>query len=379
MNVCQMLKRQYQKLLEYRSRKRLEKPDYIPVSSDMVFQARPEKPFRFGVIGTGHVFDRWMHDMRMLPAEAQICVHAVTARDPERIRGKAESFGVRTIYDSYESMLADPLIDAIYVATPNHLHASHAVQALRAGKHVLCEKPVCVTTAELDLILAVAQEEHLLFLEGMWMRTLPMIRRLQAVVSSGTIGKLRLIQTRCCNSNSPERYPALYDPAQAGGAMMDVGCYALHFAQLFHPLDNVRLSFAADLAPTGVDRSSSVTIASEDILVTLCQSIGAAGGAYAILSGTEGSIEVPLFLSPDQFTVISPCGKRTIYHYPVPRSRRPIGYAYEILHFADLVRSGSTTQNLIPHSDTGSVLNIMAQFRRSCGMHIGSELQRNDR
>jgi predicted dehydrogenase len=298
----------------------------------------------------------------------------VTARDPERIRGKAENFGIHTIYDSYESMLADPLIDAIYVATPNHLHSPHAVQALRAGKHVLCEKPVCVTKEELDLLLAVAQEEHLLFLEGMWMRTLPMIRQLQTVVSSGAIGKLRLIQTRCCNSNSPERYPALYDAAQAGGAMMDVGCYALHFAQLFHPLDHARLSFAADLAPTGVDRSSTVTIASEDIITTLCQSIGAAGGAYAILNGTEGSIEVPLFLSPEQFTVISANGKRTVYHYPVPKSRRPIGYAYEILHFADLIRSGNTTPNLIPHSDTSSVLNIMVQFRRSCGIRIGSEL-----
>ena len=374
MNAYQMLKSQYQKLLEYRSRKYLEKPIYIPVSSDMLFHARPEKPFRFGVIGTGHVFDRWMHDMRMLPAEAQISVHAVTARDPERIRGKAEKFGIRTIYNSYEAMLADPLIDAVYVATPNHLHSAHAVQALRAGKHVLCEKPVCVTAEELDLILTVAQEEHLLFLEGMWMRTLPMIHQLQTVVSSGTIGKLRLIQTRCCNSNSPELYPALYDAAQAGGAMMDVGCYALHFTQLFHPLDNAHLSFAADLAPTGVDRSSTVTIASEDILATLTQSIGAAGGAYAILNGTEGSIEVPLFLSPEQFTVISPNGKRTIYHYPVPRSRRPIGYAYEILHFADLIRSGNTTPNLIPHRDTSSVLNIMAQFRRSCGMRIGSEL-----
>ena len=145
MNAYQMLKSQYQKLLEYRSRKYLEKPIYIPVSSDMLFHARPEKPLRFGVIGTGHVFDRWMHDMRMLPAEAQISVHAVTARDPERIRGKAEKFGIRTIYNSYEAMLADPLIDAVYVATPNHLHSAHAVQALRAGKHVLCEKRVCVT------------------------------------------------------------------------------------------------------------------------------------------------------------------------------------------------------------------------------------------
>lgn len=366
MNPYQLIKKQYQKILE--ARRRAQACTSVPVSSELSFLSGAGKPLRFGVIGAGHVFDRWMHDIRMLPPDAEIDVRAVCSRDPDRIRDRAAALGIYTVYGSYEALLADPEIDAVYVATPNHLHAAHAVQALRAGKHVLCEKPVCVTSGELEDILSAAREEGLLFMEGMWMRTLPMIRRLQDAVSSGAIGQLRLIQTRCCNSNDPDAFPALYSPAQAGGAMMDVGCYALHFAQLFLPLPEARATFAAELAPSGVDRSSTVILSAGGILSMHCQSIGAAGGAHATLHGTEGSIEVPLFLFPEEFTLISKGGQRIRYHYALDRDRRPIGYAYEILHFADLIRSGSATPELIPHGDTRAVLQIMEQFRRSCGL-----------
>lgn len=363
MDPMQFLKKQYQHFLDERSRRRMQTVQTVSVGSGFRFLPDPDRPLRFGVIGTGHVFDRWMHDLRLLPKDANINVRAVCSRDPDRIRDKAASFGIPLVYDSYEAMLADPQIDAVYVATPNHLHAAHSLQALRAGKHVLCEKPVCVTTDELTQVLNTARETGLLFMEGMWMRTLPMILRLQEVVASGAIGELRLIQTRCCNSNAPEQYPSLYSPAQAGGAMMDTGCYALHFARLFLPLTGSRTSFAAEYAPTGVDRSSTVTLSGGSILSMHYQSIGAAGGAQATLHGSEGSIEVPVFLFPEEFTLIPKSGQRTRYHYDLPKARRPIGYAYEILHFADLIRSGSTDPELIPHSDTIAVLQIMEQFR----------------
>lgn len=363
MTLYQLLKKQYQKHLEARTRRRMQTAENVPVGSGFHYLPAPDSPLRFGVIGTGHVFDRWMHDLCLLPADANITVRAVCSRDPDRIREKAASFGIPLVYDSYEAMLADSQIDAVYIATPNHLHAAHSIQALRAGKHVLCEKPVCVSTDELTGVLTAAREAGLLFMEGMWMRTLPMIRQLQAVVASGAVGELRLIQTRCCNSNDPEQYPALYSASQAGGAMMDTGCYALHFARLFLPLAGARASFAAEYAPTGVDRSSTVTLSDGKILSMHYQSIGAAGGAHATLHGSEGSIEVPVFLFPGEFTLVPKAGQPTRYHYDQPKDRRPIGYAYEILHFADQIRSGSTDPELIPHRDTSAVLLIMEQFR----------------
>ena len=132
----------------------------------------------------------------------------------------------------------------------------------------------------------------------------------------------------------------------------------------------------ADVTDSGVDRTSNVTLQTENTIANVIQSIGAAGGAYAAIHGTKGYIEVPMFLSPSEFTVFSPNGDKKIYKYKNSKEKRPIGYAYEILHFADCLRSGKYDSELIPTSETVAVASEMEQARKQCGVYLSGEVSR---
>lgn len=367
-------KRLYQRLLEKRILAKRKKGTVVFVPDDMCLPVNADKPLVFGIIGTGHVFDRWMHDALMLPKEASIRVKGVCAGRSNTANEKASKYGIPVVYKSYEEMLADPEIDAVYVATPNHMHSQNAVQALNAGKHVLCEKPVAVNTAELREMHSAAEKNDRLCMEGMWMRTLPIIRTLQKIVSDGEIGDVKIVSTRCCNSNSPEKYPAMYSAEKAGGALMDVGCYGLHFARLFLSGDTT-VSSTADICSDGIDRTSTVTLKTENAIANVTQSIVAAGGACACIHGTRGYIEVPMFLSPSRFEVIYKNGDKKIYKYKNSKEKRPIGYAYEMLNFADCVRNGRYDSELIPIADTIAVAETMELVRREWGVALAGEIK----
>lgn len=367
------LKRIYQRFLEKKALIKRRRGTTVFVPDDMCCAVSTDKQVTFGIVGTGHVFDRWMHDAQMLPSSANIRVKGVCAGRSNAANEKAARYRIPVVYGSYEEMLADPEIDAVYVATPNHMHCKNTVQALNVGKHVLCEKPVAVNTSELAEMHRAASDNDCFCMEGMWMRTLPAIRKLQELVSNGEIGEVKLVRTSCCNSNSPENYPAMYSAEKAGGALMDVGCYGLHFARLFINAA-ADVSAAADVTNGGVDRTSTITLKTENAVANITQSIGAAGGAFASIHGTKGYIEVPMFLSPSEFTVYNLKGEKKIYKYKTEKEKRPIGYAYEILEFADCIRSGKRDSKLIPLSETVAVAEAMECVRRQCGISLAGEI-----
>ena len=375
MGLYESAKHQYQKMLAKKNAAEKERGSKVWVEEELCVDLGHDCGIRFGVIGTGHVFDRWMHDIKMLPASSGISVKGVAAGKSESASKKAQEFGIPVVYQDYSAMLADPEINAIYVATPNHLHAQHVIEALKAGKHVLCEKPIAVNTAELHRMMDEADKSGCFLMEGMWMRTLPMIRTLQKVVSEGIIGEVRFIETSCCNNDPPEQYPAMYSREKAGGALMDVGCYGLHFIKLFFE-GEPEIKSSADLVDSGVDRTSIISLKYPKGTAVVAQSIGAAGGARAVLHGTEGSIEVPLFLQPDGFNVTDRSGYKTRYSYRDPREKRSIGYAHEILHFAEMVQSGRNESCLIPRNDTIAVAVQMEECRRQCGIRLSDEEER---
>ncbi len=218
----------------------------------------------------------------------------------------------------------------------------------------------------------VADAADCFLMEGLWMRTLPMIHKLAEITASGEIGTVRYIETTCCNANAPDKYPSLYNAERAGGALMDVGCYGLHFIRMF--LEGTpKLSSSALLTSEGVDHTSSALLHYKDSIAVITQSIGAAGGANATLHGTKGAVEVPMFLSPAGFTVIDANGFKTYYRYEKEKDARPIGYAYEILHFADCIDKGLRDSEWIPRSETIAVAEQMEQIRRENEIILGSE------
>ena len=372
-SIVKTAKRQYQTFLENKKSRLLEKPVLRVIPDELGCEVPADRPLRFGVIGAGKVFDRWMKDMLRIPEAFGISVRGIYDGSEDMARKKASEYRIPVCYASYQEMLSDAQIDAVYVATPNYLHASHAIEALSAGKHVLCEKPIAQNPGELERMREAAADHDVFLMEGMWMRTVPLIRQLQQVVKEGSIGSVAYLSADCCNNNDPEAYPALFSREKGGGALMDVGCYALHFAHLFFGgIPEIRA--AARFAETGVDLTSSVVLTFPEGIAVLTQSLGCTGGARAVLHGTKGWIEIPRYLdSPSEFTVRLPNRQPIVWQYALPREKRPIGYAYEITHFADCVRRGDHAGCLIPAKETASVAREMEEIRRQCGIRFAGE------
>lgn len=176
---------------------------------------------------------------KVLPAlaRAQRCeVVAIASREPARARKAAEALGIPRVHESYAALLADPDVDAVYIPLPNHLHAEWTISAARAGKHVLCEKPLAMTVDEAKEMVGACRQAGVVFMEAYMYRFHPQWVRVRDLVTSGRIGSLRTVQTFFAYRNvDPDNIRNI--AAFGGGALMDIGCY---------PIDMSRMLFGAE-------------------------------------------------------------------------------------------------------------------------------------
>jgi predicted dehydrogenase len=187
---------------------------------------------------------------RQLP---QVRVAAVAARDPARARAFAAKHGIPRAHESYAALLADPTIDAVYIALPNSLHAAWSIRALEAGKHVLCEKPLASNAREAEQIAQAASRAGRVLVEAFHYRYHPLAARLKAIVDSGELGAIAAIESEfSVPLLKPGSIQFRYD--LAGGATMDVGCYAINLLRFLAGAEPRVLSARARLIRPQVDR-----------------------------------------------------------------------------------------------------------------------------
>ncbi|WP_370949916.1 Gfo/Idh/MocA family protein [Amycolatopsis sp. cg5] len=212
---------------------------------------------RIGVLGAARIAPAAL--LRPARASAEVEVAAVAARDPGRARAYAAKHGIPKVYGDYESMLADPSIDAVYNPLPNGLHGRWTLAALAAGKHVLCEKPFTANASEARKVAEAARASGLVVMEAFHYRYHPLFRRAVAVVRSGELGPIRRIETALCFP-LPKFSDIRYNFDLAGGALMDAGCYAVHMARSLGDSEPSVVSASAKLQGPAVDRAMSAEL-----------------------------------------------------------------------------------------------------------------------
>ncbi|RYE82733.1 MAG: Gfo/Idh/MocA family oxidoreductase, partial [Hyphomicrobiales bacterium] len=191
----------------------------------------------WGVMGAANIALR-----KVIPGmlgDATSRIRGIASRDGSKAKAAAEQFGFETHYDSYEALLADPAIEAVYIPLPNHLHVPWSVKALEAGKHVLCEKPIALDAAEAEQLIAARDRSGKQVLEAFMVRQHPQWLRAREILRSGEIGPAKLVQTTLSYFNA--------DPANVrniaeigGGALYDVGCYALQLGRFLFESEPLR-------------------------------------------------------------------------------------------------------------------------------------------
>jgi len=188
-----------------------------------------------------------------------VAVTAVAARDRTRAEKFARKHGVEKVHDSYDALLADPDIDAIYNPLPNSLHAEWTLRALDAGKHVLCEKPFTSNASEAERVHQAAEQSDRIVMEAFHYRYHPLAQRMRDLVASGDLGRPTFVETWMC---IPLPLPGdiRYRLELAGGATMDTGCYAIHVARTISGEEPTVVSARAKLASEGVDRAMAAEV-----------------------------------------------------------------------------------------------------------------------
>jgi predicted dehydrogenase len=243
---------------------------------------------RWGLIGAG-----WIATKAIAPAmhsAPNAIVQAVVSRDSKR----SQSLNPITIHNSYEALLSDPLVDAVYISLPNHMHCEWTVKALNAGKHVLCEKPFAMNVAEVESMVQAARDNNRILAEAVSSMWHPRMRRLVEHVRNGNIGELISIDS---SFTFPAEIEGNYrnSPAMGGGALYDVGVYPLHaIAALIGDDAKVEIeSCDKNIGPTGIDLTSKWQMRIDGaITATALASFQLPENQSLIVRGTKQSIEL---------------------------------------------------------------------------------------
>ncbi|THG31639.1 Gfo/Idh/MocA family protein [Naasia lichenicola] len=316
---------------------------------------------RWAIVGTGGIARRTLGDLR-LTENAEVV--AVCSRKQETADAFAAETGIGRAYGDFDALLGDDDVDALYIGIPHGKHFEYAQRALRAGKHVLCEKPLTMTADEARELQALARENGVFLMEAMWMKYTPSMRKALELVESGTIGEPRFVQAGLgypVPADGPQRF---WVAELGGGALFDMGVYTIALAHLFLGTpDSVRASGV--MRADGVDLYESVILgypsgAQAQLTTSITFWIPPAGS----LGGTGGSISFgePLF---------SPATLRVAYGTPptpptvenLEFEKEGAGYVPMFRAAGEAILRGELEEPLHPMSVTIEVLEIMERVR----------------
>lgn len=243
----------------------------------------------WAVLAPGAIASAWTRAVLMHTDQRVV---AVGSRSRERADAFAAEHGIATAFGSYAAAVEHPDVDIVYIAAPHTEHAALAELAIGAGKHILVEKPFAVTASEAERIAGAAREAGVFAMEAMWTRFHPWVDVADQLLVDGALGELRLISAEIGRRFPVDPRSRLYDPALAGGALLDMGVYAVWFAQHFGGAP-LRMGVLGQNTATGVDAQSTIAMElAGDVHSVVTATLSAFTPSRAHLSGTEGMLVV---------------------------------------------------------------------------------------
>lgn len=345
-------------------------------AADAAFAAVAGKPFpadlfsaprlNWAVIGCGVIANQ----MAQTLALAGRHIVGVANRTYDKAQAFAERYGVERVYKTYADLYADPAIDAVYITTPHNTHIAFLREALAAGKHVLCEKSITLNSAELAEARALAAEHGVVLMDATTILHMPLYRKLLAEARSGAFGPLTLAQV---NFGSYKEYGDLtnrfYNPRLAGGAMLDIGVYALTVARLFMASAPDEVVSLANRAQTGVDETSGfVTRNAEGELGVFSLSLHAKQPKRALLSFDRCYVEITDYPRADRAVITWTADGR---HEIVEAGEEGYALAYEVADLERAVAGDAEAAGLIDIA--ADVMDVMTRLRYDWGVYYPEE------
>jgi predicted dehydrogenase len=316
---------------------------------------------RWGILATGVIAAKFAADLRYAPGAELV---AVGSRSTESAKAFADRFGATRAHGSWEALAADDEVDVIYVATPHAAHHAAALTCLRAGKPVLCEKPLTLDRASAAELVDTAREAGVFFMEAMWTRINPTVRTVLDLIAAGEIGD---VTTVAADFGIYGQFPPdhrLRARELGGGALLDLGVYPVTMAHLvLGAPDHVRAW--AKIGPEGTDENTGMLFGYDSgaIASLTCGLVGSTG-VHATITGTGGRIELPNFFHTTSYTLHRPGTSPSV----VNRAQEGGGYQFEAIEVQRCLDEGLLESPLIPHDTTLEVMGLLDEVRAQIGV-----------
>ena len=325
------------------------------------------RPVRWGIVGTGSIAGLFAED---LPHTDGVLA-AVASRSQQRAQAFADTYGAQRAHGSYEALLDDGEVDVVYIATPHRQHHVIALAAIAAGKHLLVEKAFTCTLAGAREVVAAARRAGVFCMEAMWTRFQPAVVALREELARGTIGELRSVRVDLGLVRPYDPDHRLWDPAQGGGALLDLGVYPVSFVDMV--MGHLgRTTVVGATGPGGVDTEATILYDAGDGRSALAQcSLLAPLPGEATIVGTGGLLRVePRFHHPSRFHVQPlDAGGRAGDPRTVEAPATGRGYAHEIDEVHRCLAEGRTESATMPLAATLAVMSVLESALHTLGVY----------
>lgn len=320
---------------------------------------------RIGILGAARIAPTAL--IKPAADHPDVEVVAVAARSADRAQAFAAKHGIGRVHSSYEALVADPDVDAVYNPLPNGLHGRWTQSAIAAGKHVLCEKPFTANAAEARAIADLAAASDRVVMEAFHYRYHPLALRVEEIVASGELGELQRVETALCFP-LPKFSDIRYDYGLAGGATMDAGCYAVHMARIFGGETPEVVSAQAKLRDPRIDRAMTAELrypSGHTGRVTCSMWSSSVLKISAKVTGSLGSLSVLNPASPQVYhrLTVRAGGARRAERFP-----RRASYAYQLDAFAAAVLEGAPVKTSA--EDAVRTMTVIDAIYRAAGLPV---------
>ena len=353
---------------------------------------------RWGMMGTGSIAQSFAQGLQHCPDARLIAVGSRTITSSNRF---ANRFNVPHRYASYETLVTDPEVDVIYIATPHPFHKANSLLSLEAGKAVLCEKPFTLNAAEAAEVIQCARAKRLFLMEAMWTRFIPAIVKVRDLLAAGTLGDVRMLTADFGFRAAFDPQSRLFAPHLGGGALLDVGIYPLALASMVLGTPT-QITSMAHLGETGVDEQSAVLLGyDQGQIAVLYAATRTQTPIEAVIMGTRGSLKIhsPMYkptrltLSLHRGAATTPpkvpdflkklgraLGLGTLWRRHLAQKRTTLeipmqgnGYNYEAAEVMRCLRAGKLESDTMPLDETLALMRTMDEIRAQWGLTYPTE------
>jgi predicted dehydrogenase len=322
---------------------------------------------KWGIIGTGNIAHQFARGLRYAPDAQLIAVGSRSQASADRF---GDEFDVPKRYPTYEALLDDPDVQAIYISTPHPFHYENTMMCLDAGKHVLCEKPFAMNAAQARQMIRAARHKRLFLMEAMWTRFIPAMVKVRELIAAGTIGEPRMLTADFGYRAPFDPKHRLFAPELGGGALLDVGVYPVALASMLWGTPE-NISAQAHLGETRVDEQIALIFKYRDgQLAQLAAATRTQTPQEAWIMGTEGAIHIaPEWWHPTGFTLIKPGREPERFDLPYEGT----GYQFEAIEVGWALRAGELESRIMPLDESLEIIQMMDQARAQIGLTYPNE------